>query len=60
MAINGTAEPVNTLSYKLTLTPDAAKALMQVIQNQHPDDADRHVLVKQMVFTLLQNAGCSV
>lgn len=60
MAINGTCKAVSKVEYTLTLTEDAATALMQVIQNQHPDDADRHAMVKQMVFTLLQNAGASV
>lgn len=60
MAINGTAEEVRTISYSLKLTEDAASALMQICQNPHPEDCHEHRLVKEMVFTLLQNAGCSV
>lgn len=58
--INGFCELKTTVCYKLTLTEAAASALMQIVQNSHPEDSEEHRLTKEMVFTLLQNAGCSV
>lgn len=60
MSINGSAQEIKTISYNLKLTEDAASALMQICQNPNPDDCHDHKLTKEMVFTLLNNAGCSV